>query len=129
MKKQLAVLLGLLILCAGVFSAHNLAMAAGDAKKTLRLITFPGYAPEQLVKKFYEETGITVEVTDSSNEDMIAKLRATRGGGFDLAQPSQDRIISVMKQFGIYQPHRPLEGRGRANRPGAARLGQEERFQ
>ena len=100
MKKYLAVLLGLLLLCPG------LALAQGKAQgnKTLRLITFPGYAPPELVKKFAQETGITVEVTDSSNEDMIAKLRATRGGGFDLAQPSQDRIISVTKQFGLYQP-------------------------
>jgi spermidine/putrescine transport system substrate-binding protein len=72
--------------------------------KTLRLITFPGYAPPELIKKFQQETGITVQVTDSSNEDMIAKLRATRGGGFDLAQPSQDRIVAVTQQFGLYQP-------------------------
>ena len=78
-------------------------LAAADGK-TLRLITFPGYAPPELIKKFQQETGITVEVTDSSNEDMIAKLRATRGGGFDLAQPSQDRIVAVTQQFHLYQP-------------------------
>ena len=35
---------------------------------------------------------------------MIAKLRATNGGGFDLAQPSQDRIASAQEEFGIYKP-------------------------
>jgi spermidine/putrescine transport system substrate-binding protein len=35
---------------------------------------------------------------------MIAKLRATRGAGFDLAQPSQDRISSVQEKYQIYQP-------------------------
>ena len=35
---------------------------------------------------------------------MISKLRATRGGGFDLAQPSQDRVVAMVEQFGIYQP-------------------------
>jgi spermidine/putrescine transport system substrate-binding protein len=35
---------------------------------------------------------------------MIAKLRATRGAGFDLAQPSQDRIASVQEKYRIYQP-------------------------
>ena len=35
---------------------------------------------------------------------MIAKLRATRGAGFDLAQPSQDRISSVQEKYNIYQP-------------------------
>jgi len=48
-----------------------------------------GLRPARTDQEFQQETGITVEVTDSSNEDMIAKLRATRGGGFDLAQPSQ----------------------------------------
>ena len=35
---------------------------------------------------------------------MIAKLRATGGGGFDLAQPSQDRIAGPQTEFGIYKP-------------------------
>ena len=56
------------------------------------------------ISMFEEETGHTVEVTLSNNEEMIAKLRATRGAGFDLAQPSQDRISSVQAEFKIYQP-------------------------
>ena len=70
----------------------------------LALLTWKGYAPVDLVEKFQKETGITVKVTYSNNEEMIAKLRATRGAGFDLAQPSQDRISSVQQQFKIYQP-------------------------
>ncbi|EMG35746.1 spermidine/putrescine-binding periplasmic protein [Desulfocurvibacter africanus PCS] len=72
--------------------------------ETLKLLTWKGYAPEELVAKFEKETGIKVEVTYSNNEEMIAKLRATRGAGFDLAQPSQDRISSVQEEFKIYQP-------------------------
>lgn len=70
----------------------------------LALLTWKGYAPVNLVEKFQKETGITVKVTYSNNEEMIAKLRATRGAGFDLAQPSQDRISSVQQQFKIYRP-------------------------
>jgi spermidine/putrescine transport system substrate-binding protein len=72
--------------------------------KVLRLITWTGYAPPELIEQFKKETGITVEVTFSNNEEIMSKLRATRGGGYDLAQPSQDRISAVQKQFGIYQP-------------------------
>lgn len=72
--------------------------------KVLRLITWTGYAPPELIEKFEKETGIKVEVTFSNNEEIMSKLRATRGGGFDLAQPSQDRISAVQKQFSIYQP-------------------------
>jgi spermidine/putrescine transport system substrate-binding protein len=56
------------------------------------------------VDKFEKETGLTVKVTYTNNEEMIAKLRATRGAGFDLAQPSQDRISSVQEKYQIYQP-------------------------
>ncbi len=72
--------------------------------ETLRLLTWKGYAPQALVEKFEKETGITVEVTLSNNEEIIAKLRATRGAGFDLVQPSQDRISSVQAAYGLYQP-------------------------
>lgn len=71
---------------------------------TLRLLTWGGYAPENVIEMFEAETGHTVEVTKSNNEEMIAKLRATNGGGFDLAQPSQDRIAGPQAEFGIYKP-------------------------
>jgi spermidine/putrescine transport system substrate-binding protein len=80
-------------------------LSAGAASAdTLRLLTWGGYAPEDVVAKFEAETGHTVEVTKSNNEEMIAKLRATGGGGFDLAQPSQDRIAGPQAEFGIYKP-------------------------
>ncbi len=83
--------------------ATALAAPAANAD-TLRLLTWGGYAPEEVIAKFEAETGHTVEVTTSNNEEMIAKLRATNGGGFDLAQPSQDRITSAQEEFGIYKP-------------------------
>ena len=55
-------------------------------------------------QQFTKETGIEVEVTISNNEEMISKLRATQGAGFDLAQPSQDRIAGPQQEFGIYKP-------------------------
>lgn len=76
----------------------------GAAAEDLQLLTWKGYAPQNLVEKFEKETGITVKVTYSNNEEMIAKLRATRGAGFDLAQPSQDRISSVQEKYKIYKP-------------------------
>ena len=74
------------------------------AQDTLKVLTWKGYAPAKLVKAFEAKTGIKVELTYSNNEEMIAKLRATRGAGFDVAQPSQDRISFVQKKFPIYQP-------------------------
>ena len=82
-----------------------LVVGIGHAKaETLSLLTWKGYAPKNLVDKFQKETGIEVKATYTNNEEMIAKLRATRGAGFDLAQPSQDRISSVQAKYKIYQP-------------------------
>jgi spermidine/putrescine transport system substrate-binding protein len=80
--------------------------AAGQAHAadTLRLLTWADYAPKDVIEAFTKETGITVEVTLSNNEEMIAKLKATGGGGFDLAQPSQDRILGAQQEAHIYKP-------------------------
>ncbi|MCG8618488.1 MAG: extracellular solute-binding protein [Desulfobacterales bacterium] len=80
------------------------AFAGAASAQTLELLTWKGYAPKALVEKFEKQTGITVKPTYSNNEEMIAKLRATRGAGFDLVQPSQDRIASVQKKYKLYQP-------------------------
>ena len=97
MKKRNAIIF---LVCA----AFLISTAAGASAETLRLLTWKGYAPKALVDKFQKETGIDVKVTFTNNEEMIAKLRATRGAGFDLAQPSQDRISSVQAKYKIYQP-------------------------
>lgn len=72
-------------------------------EKTLRLLTWADYAPADVVTQFEKESGYKVEVTLSNNEEMISKLRATGGAGFDLAQPSQDRITGPQQEFGIYK--------------------------
>ena len=89
-----------LIMLALVFGCGE-ADAGGEK---LRIITWADYVPADLIAAFEKETGIEVEVTLSNNEEMISKLRATGGAGFDLAQPSQDRIASAQSEFGIYKP-------------------------
>ena len=101
MKKQLIFILVALIVVMALGFAED---SQSADPKVLRLLSWTGYAPDELIAKFKQETGITVEVTYSNNEEIMSKLRATRGGGFDLAQPSQDRITAVQQQYGIYQP-------------------------
>src|SRR5271165_1348397 len=83
-----------------------LGWAAGPAHaegQKLRIISWADYVPADLIAAFKSETGIEVEVTLSNNEEMISKLRATGGAGYDLAQPSQDRIAAAQRDFGIYK--------------------------
>lgn len=79
--------------------------STADAAETLRLLTWGGYASDEVIKKFEAEyPDIKVEVTLSNNEEMIAKLRATGGSGFDLAQPGFNRIKAAQTEFDIYKP-------------------------
>ena len=80
------------------------ATARADDARKLRIITWADYVPAEVIAQFKQETGIQVEVALSNNEEIISKLRATGGAGFDLAQPSQDRIISAQQEFRIYRP-------------------------
>ncbi len=83
----------------------TLMIATGAQAETLRLLTWGSYAPEGLIQKFEERyPDIKVEVTFSNNEEMIAKLRATGGAGYDLAQPSHDRIHAAHLEYNIYKP-------------------------
>jgi len=89
--------------CALVLGATLAAPASAQDNK-LRLITWADYVPADVVAQFKKESGIDVEITLSNNEEMISKLRATGGAGFDLAQPSQDRITGPQQEFEIYKP-------------------------
>jgi spermidine/putrescine transport system substrate-binding protein len=90
------------LLFAAALAAACLGGTAGA--QPLRLLTWADYAPKEIVEQFTKETGFAVEVTLSNNEEMISKLRATQGAGFDLAQPSQDRVLGPQQEFGIYKP-------------------------
>jgi len=91
------------ILRASLVLALGLGAAVAHADK-LRIISWADYVPADLIAAFKKETGIDVEVTLSNNEEIISKLRATGGAGYDLAQPSQDRIVAAQREFGIYKP-------------------------
>lgn len=92
------------VITTGLIFAFVVMFFSFASAEEMALLTWKGYAPKVLVDKFKQETGIDVKVTYTNNEEMIAKLRATRGAGFDLAQPSQDRISSVQEKYKIYQP-------------------------
>jgi len=91
-------------LIAAAVVALGVAGPALAQEKTLRLLTWDGYVPADVVAQFEKESGYKLAVTISNNEEMISKLRATGGAGFDLAQPSQDRIAGPQAEFGIYKP-------------------------
>jgi len=71
----------------------------------LRMLTWEGYAPDDLVNKFTEATGIDVEISYiGDNNELIAKMAATNGVGYDLVSPTLSYVGTAQAEYGIYQP-------------------------
>ncbi len=96
------------IVCAAAVGTALLGLASCNGKdgktaqkddKKLNIYTWTYYTPEDAVKKFEEEFGIDVTVSEyASNEEMYAKLRAGGGKGYDIVVPSQDYVSIMIKQ-------------------------------
>jgi len=67
--------------------------------RTLNIYVWTEYVPESVIKGFEEKTGITVNVsTFSSNEDMLAKVKAESEGAYDIVQPSDYMVEQMINQ-------------------------------
>ncbi len=65
----------------------------------IRISNWDAYMPEDLVKNFEKETGIEVQVSKhTTNEDIVGKLQAANGGGYDLVFISGPFVESLSKQ-------------------------------
>ena len=87
--------------------------AAGSSSGECRVFIWTGYFPEPFIKKFESSTGIKLKIIDlGSNEQLLNKMQATRGRGFDLITPTlmradQWRGLDLLKPW---NPHRlPLD--------------------
>ncbi len=65
---------------------------------TLKVFTWGGLIDPACVKVFEKETGITVKLSYySTNEELLATLRATGGKGYDIIMPS-DYAVRILAQ-------------------------------
>lgn len=71
------------------------------ASDVLYVYTWAGYTDRDLLDRFQQATGIRV-IADvfSSNEEMLAKLRAGAGGAYSIIYPS-DYMVIKMKELGL----------------------------
>lgn len=93
--KRFALILTLLILTLAVFSG------CGDESEVLTLYTWEGMFPDEIIDGFEKETGIKVQYENFDfDETMLAKLRETKGGGYDLVI-ADDYIIEVAVEEGL----------------------------
>jgi spermidine/putrescine transport system substrate-binding protein len=100
-KKEESIMKRLLIIAAVLV----IAIPAFAGPNTLSLLTWEGYVTDKMLADFEKETGIKVQVTYiSNNDELISKMRATGGEGYDIAQPSVDNVVEAQKNFQIYKP-------------------------
>lgn len=77
--------------------------SAGKSSKELNLYIWTEYMPQTVFDEFEKETGIHVNVsTYSTNEDMLAKVKASNQGIYDIVVPS-DYMVKMMIDQGLLQ--------------------------
>lgn len=60
----------------------------------INILMWSDYLPDGFVSAFTDKTGITINFTGiGSNEEIINKMKATRGRGFDLVSPTNNRSL------------------------------------
>ncbi|MDR0812988.1 MAG: spermidine/putrescine ABC transporter substrate-binding protein [Oscillospiraceae bacterium] len=103
MKKIIAFLLAV-SLCLVFASCSKKSSDDGNAPKNageLNVFVWTEYMPQSVFDAFTEETGIKVNVsTYSSNEDMLAKVKGSNEGIYDIVVPS-DYMVKMMVQEGL----------------------------
>ena len=78
----------------------NGARAAG----TVRLMTWAGYDFAAIKAQFERDTGMALQITALPDQDaMAAQMKATQAAGFDVCEPTADRVADWVGQ-GFIQP-------------------------
>ncbi|MFQ5773162.1 MAG: extracellular solute-binding protein [Kiloniellaceae bacterium] len=77
---------------------------ARAAARELKVMIWSDYIPDEFKDKFESKTGLTLKVTGyGSNEELINKIKATKGRGFDLIGPTSVRMLQ-WKDLALLQP-------------------------
>ncbi|MCB1116463.1 MAG: extracellular solute-binding protein [Chlamydiia bacterium] len=70
-----------------------------DDKQVLNIFSWPEILNPEIIKKFERETGITVvRHYYTSNEELLVKLKASHGKGYDLIIPSDYAVKKLIEE-------------------------------
>lgn len=100
MKDLIQATIAIVVVCALLFVAVDQLEATGGkgGKNTLTVYNWGEYIDPELLKKFEEETGMTVIYeTFDSNEAMLTKIRQG-GSAYDIAVPSEYTVESMKEE-------------------------------
>jgi len=100
MKKLINRLLAFSLLPGLALMGSLLGGCQSNTKKELNILTWENYVPNEVVAQFESDTGIKVNYSNfSTNDEMLTKLRAAKGGDYDIVICS-DFIIELMANEG-----------------------------
>ncbi len=87
-----------------IFAALYLPHLKFFSSQELNIFAWGDILDPTVIAEFEQKTGIKINMSYySSNEELIVKLRATRGKGYDLIIPS-DYTVSILSQEGLLKP-------------------------
>lgn len=68
------------------------------AHKTINILVWPGIFSSQVIDDFQKESGIRVNISYfDSNEELLTKIKATNGEGYDLILPTDYGAYNLIK--------------------------------
>ena len=98
-KKIIALLLSSALVLTSLSGCGSSGSSDAGKNGELNLFVWTEYLPDSVVEKFEKESGIKVNVsTFSSNEDMLAKVKAEKAGAYDILNPSDYMVAQLIKQ-------------------------------
>ncbi len=87
----------------GPWYVRDARSSSGDC----HVFIWTGYFPPEFIEKFQADTGIKLRISElGSNEELLNKLKATHGRGFDLVTPTSMRA-GQWKDLGLLQAWEP----------------------
>ena len=97
MKKQMnrrSVLKGSAALGGAALAAPLYSKSALASSGEINILMWSDYLPEKFLNEFQSASGIKVNYTGiGSNEEIINKMKATKGQGFDIVSPTNNRSL------------------------------------
>ncbi|HWT75501.1 MAG TPA: spermidine/putrescine ABC transporter substrate-binding protein [Mobilitalea sp.] len=97
MKKMKRILMFVLL---GAITLFMTACSNGGGKNgTLNLFMWTEYIPDSVIQGFEKETGIKVQMqTYSNNEEMLAKVKGSSAGTYDIVCPTDYMVENMISQ-------------------------------
>jgi len=98
-----SVILGWTSVIMGALYLPKLPVISSESK-TINIFAWGDILDPEIISKFEKETGIKVRMSYyASNEELIVKMKATRGEGYDLIIPS-DYAVNMLIQDNLLKP-------------------------